>query len=78
MNATPLEEFWKPLKVHCDKKGIIFFSTPMNRKAAIKLKQVGVPFWKVGSGDVQDYATLDFIIETGKPIIISTGMVGLQ
>ena len=77
MNATPLEEFWKPLKAYCDEKEIIFFSTPMSRKAAYKLEKVGVPFWKVGSGDVQDYATLDFMIETGKPIIISTGMVGL-
>ncbi|MBI2048261.1 MAG: N-acetylneuraminate synthase family protein [Parcubacteria group bacterium] len=77
MNAAPLEEFWKPLKQYCDEKGIIFFGTPMSRKAAQKLEQVGVPFWKVGSGDVQDYAALDFMIETGKPIIISTGMVGL-
>ncbi|MAG12899.1 hypothetical protein CL630_03775 [bacterium] len=77
MNATPLEGFWKPLKRHCDEREIVFFSTPMSRKAAHKLEQVGVPFWKVGSGDVQDYATLDFMIETGKPVIISTGMVGL-
>ena len=76
-SATPIDEFWKPLKAHCDKKGIIFFSTPMSRKAAQKLDKVGVPFWKVGSGDVQDYVTLDFITSTGKPIIISSGMVSL-
>lgn len=75
--ATPLETFWKPLKEYCDKRGIIFFSTPMSRKAAQKLDKVGVPFWKVGSGDAQDYVTLDFMISTGKPIIISTGMVSL-
>src|SRR3989344_2082217 len=28
-NATPVEEFWRPLKQYCDEKGIIFFSTPM-------------------------------------------------
>lgn len=78
MNATPLEMFWKPLKRYCDEKEIIFFSTPMSRKAAYKLEEVGVPFWKVGSGDVQDYATLDFMIETGKPIVISSGMVSLR
>lgn len=78
MSATPLEDFWKPLKEYCDKKGIIFFSTPMSRKAAQKLDKVGVPMWKVGSGDVQDYVTLDFLIETGKPIIISSGMVSLK
>ncbi len=76
--VTPVDEFWKPLKQYCDEKGIIFFSTPMSRKAARKIHEVGVPFWKVGSGDAQDYATLDFMIETRKPIIISTGMVSLS
>jgi len=78
MNATPLEGFWKPLKEYCDEKGIIFFSTPMSKKAAQKLDKVGVPFWKVGSGDAQDYVTLDYMISTGKPIIISNGMVSLK
>jgi len=78
MNSTPLEEFWVPLKRYCDEKGIIFFSTPMSRKAAQKLDKVGVPFWKVGSGDVEDNVTLDFMFDTGKPIIISTGMVSLK
>ena len=77
-NATPLETFWKPLKEYCDEKGIIFFSTPMSRKATQKLDKIGVPFWKVGSGDVQDYVALDYIISTGKPIIISNGMVSLK
>lgn len=78
VKATPLTEFWIPLKQYCDKRGVVFFSTPMSRKAAYKLDRVGVPFWKVGSGDVQDYVTLDFLIETGKPIIISSGMVSLD
>lgn len=77
MKATPLETFWQPLKRHCDEIGITFFSTPMSRKAAMKLEALGVPFWKVGSGDVQDYVLIDFLLETRKPIIISTGMVGL-
>ena len=44
--ATPLEEFWKPLKEHCDKKGIIFFSTAMSRKAAEKLDKLMCLFGK--------------------------------
>lgn len=76
-NATPLEEFWKPIKKHCDARGITFFSTPMSRKAAQKLERVGVPFWKVGSGDIFDYVLLDYLAETGKPIIFSTGMTSL-
>lgn len=73
-NATPLGAFWKPLKAHCDSRGITFFSTPMSRKAAQKLNKVGVPFWKVGSGDIFDYVLLDYLAGTRKPIIFSTGM----
>ncbi len=67
--------FFKELKEYSDKKGIIFFSTPMSRMAAVKLEKIGVPFWKIGSGDIQDYLLLDFLISTKKTIIISTGMV---
>ncbi len=70
-------EFFKELKDYADKKGIIFFSTAMSRKAAIKLDSIDVPLWKVGSGDVQDYVLLDHITKSKKPIIISTGMVSL-
>lgn len=77
--ATPIKEFWVPLVEHCKKKGITFFSTPMSKKAAKKLEEnFDVPFWKVGSGDVTDHVLLDYICGTGKPIIISTGMVGLS
>jgi sialic acid synthase SpsE len=50
----------------------------MSRRAAEKLDEFGVRLWKLGSGDTQDYATLDYIAGTGKPLIISTGMVGLS
>jgi sialic acid synthase SpsE len=78
MEATPTEGFWTPLIAHCKKRNILFFSTPMSRKAAMKLEEFGVPLWKVGSGDVRDYVMLDYLIETKKPIIISTGMVSLK
>lgn len=68
-------EFFKQLKNYAEKKGIIFFSTPMSRLAAKKLEKIKVPIWKVGSGDVQDYVLLDYLTKTKKPIIISTGMV---
>lgn len=71
--ATPLS-FWRAVKKHAESKGLLFFSTPMSRKAAEKLSRVGVPLWKVGSGDVTDYLLLEYLCGTGKPIIISTGM----
>lgn len=71
--ATPVDKFWKPLKEYCDKKGIIFFSTPMSRGAAKRLIEVGVPLWKIGSGDLLDLVMLDYLRHTSLPIIMSSG-----
>jgi sialic acid synthase SpsE len=75
--ATPLE-FWQELKRYCNEEGIIFFSTPMSRGAAQKLNKAGADLWKVGSGDILDFVMLDYLAETGKPVIISTGMSTLE
>lgn len=77
-NATPMDEFWRPLKAYCDEIGIIFHSTPMSRGAAQILQQLDVPFWKVGSGDILDFVMLDYLASTKKPIIISSGMSTLE
>ncbi len=76
--ATPLEEFWRPLKAHCEERGILFFSTPMTRGAAQLLDELGVDLWKVGSGDILDFVLLDYLASTKKPIIISSGMSTLE
>src|SRR3989338_3780089 len=76
--STPLDKFWKPLKEYCDEIGIIFHSTPMSRGAAMKLNELGAELWKVGSGDILDFVTLDYIAKTGKPVIISSGMSTLE
>lgn len=75
-DATPLS-FWQELKAYADTKGVLFFSTPMSRKAAVKLQSINVPLWKVGSGDVDDFVLIDYLADTAKPVIISTGMVSL-
>ena len=77
-DATPLHDFLVPLRNYCEEKGVLFFSTPMSKKAAQKLEKIDVPLWKVGSGDIQDLVLADFIISTRKPVIISTGMVSLK
>lgn len=77
-DATPLETFWRPLKAYCEEKGICFMSTPMSRGAAHKLDQVGVDLWKIGSGDILDFVLLDYLRNSGKPIIFSTGMSSLE
>ncbi len=76
--ATPVW-FWRELKKYCNEIGIVFFSTPMSRGAARLLnEEIGVDLWKVGSGDLLDFVMLDYLVSTGKPIIISAGMSTLE
>jgi|SRR3989344_2589899 len=76
--ATPVNEFWRPLKKYCEDIGIVFFSTPMSRGAAKRLQEADTPIWKVGSGDILDFPLLEYIVSTGKPIIISSGMSTIE
>jgi len=77
-NATPVDDFWLPLKEYCDKKGIVFFSTPMSRGAAKRLMEAGVQLWKIGSGDLLDRVMFDYLRRTNLPIIMSSGASSLE
>ena len=72
-SITPYFGFWKPLKEYCDEIGIEFMTTPMSKQAAIKVNDF-VKRWKVGSGNVTDTELLEYLAETRKPVILSTGM----
>lgn len=66
------EEF--QLKEYVESKGMIFISTPFSRAAADRLHQWGVPAYKIGSGECNNYPLLEHVASFGKPIILSTGM----
>jgi len=67
-------EQWKELKEHCDEVGLEFMSSPFSNTAVDLLEKVGVKRYKVGSGEVNNFVLLEKISQTGKPIIISSGM----
>jgi N-acetylneuraminate synthase len=66
------EEF--ELMQYVQNKGMIFISTPFSRAAANRLEKFGVPAYKIGSGECNNYPLLEHIAAFGKPIILSTGM----
>ena len=76
-NTYP-EEFWWELKKFCLQIEIRFLATPMSRGAAELLHEIGVDRWKIGSGDILDFVMLDYIRETGHPVILSSGMSSLE
>jgi pseudaminic acid synthase len=73
---TPWE--WQPvLKQLADDIGIQLFSTPFDPTAVDFLEQMNVPAYKVASFELVDLPLIEKIAQTGKPIILSTGMASL-
>ena len=67
-------EQWKGLKGHCDEVGLEFMSSPFSNAAVDLLEEVGVECYKIGSGEVSNFLLLEKIAQTGKSIILSSGM----
>jgi N-acetylneuraminate synthase/N,N'-diacetyllegionaminate synthase len=67
----------KVLKAHAENAGITFLSTPYNFEDVDLLESLGVPAYKVASGQVVELPFLRRIAGTGKPVLLSTGMATL-
>ncbi|WP_333875315.1 N-acetylneuraminate synthase family protein [Flavobacterium sp.] len=65
---------WKGIKQHCDEVGLDFICSPFSNLAVDWLEEIGVHTYKVGSGEVNNFLLLEKITQTGKPIILSSGM----
>lgn len=59
---------------YCEQKGVMYLSTPFSREAADRLDAMGVPAFKIGSGECNNIPLLEHIASKGKPMILSTGM----
>lgn len=70
-------EDFKELKDYCDKKNIIFLSTPHSFDAIDFLDKL-VPAYKFGSGDITNIPSLQHAAKKGKPMILGTGMSTLD
>lgn len=60
---------------HCEKRGILFLSTPFDLQSAeLLVRELGVPQLKVPSGELTNAPFLLKIASYGLPVIVSTGM----
>lgn len=62
------------IQAYCKKRGILFLSTPFDIPSIAFLDQIGVPFFKIPSGEITNYPYLVAMAKTHKDIIMSTGM----
>lgn len=71
-------EWQKELKEYAQELGLDFFSSPFDLTAIEFLEELDVPAYKVASFEINDIPFIRRIAETGKPIIISTGIAYLE
>jgi N-acetylneuraminate synthase len=72
MEFTPAQ--WAGLAAHAGERGLMFLSSPFSLAAVELLQQVGVPAWKIGSGELTNLPLLKRVAMTKLPAILSTGM----
>jgi N,N'-diacetyllegionaminate synthase len=72
------EAQWVGLAAHAKERGLTFLSTPFSMEAIELLERVGVPAWKIGSGDIGTLPFLRRCAETRRPVLLSSGMSPLE
>lgn len=76
MEFTP--EQWAGLARHAAERNLLFLSSPFSFAAVDLLHRIGVPAWKVASGEVSNLPLLQYLAETRLPLLVSSGMSTME
>ena len=67
-------DWHKPIFDYCKKVNITVFSSPFDNTSIDLLEDLNTPAYKIASFEAIDLPLIDYAAQTGKPMIISTGM----
>ena len=71
-------DWHEPIFERARSRGITPFSSPFDRTAVELLEKLDAPFYKIASSEITDLPLIRLCANTGKPVIISTGMASVK
>ena len=75
VKSLELDRSWHaPLKKYCEKLNLVFLSSPCDIDAIDELDKLDIAALKVPSCELSDLSLVQHMAQTGRPIILSTGL----
>jgi sialic acid synthase len=71
-------EEYLELQKYARELGVAMFATAFDFKSADFLADLGMPAYKIASGDLKNIPLLEYVAKIGKPMLVSTGGAAFQ
>lgn len=68
------DDEFRELFAYCRRRGITGLCTPWDRNSVDFLETLDLPAYKIGSPDMTNFPLIEYVLKTGKPLLMSTGM----
>jgi sialic acid synthase SpsE/sugar phosphate isomerase/epimerase len=68
------DDAFRELFAYCKSRDITFMCTPWDRASVDFLESMELDGYKIGSPDMTNFPLIEYVVATGKPLLMSTGM----